>query len=208
MASDWWWGLAFLVGLAAGFQGVYEKFATDAFAALKTAPGFFYLLTRGAVPVGVFYLNKATNVVGGPSWIQALVVGTSSEIVLRSRVYVKKSSNGPQDDILKGPLDLLRFYQNYLLDLACTGVARQRRAFVRKRLPNLPFAPLCQRLRDNLPAWTDTAARAEIETTMNTIATEFALAGSPPAKEDEYRYKLGYAVLNRVGKGAFNTFFG
>jgi hypothetical protein len=81
-----------------------------------------------------------------------LACGTGAEVVLRSRVYVKQAQkDGSPEEFLRGPFDLLRWYQNLFLEAISNPLAESRRRFVGKNLPKeIDFLALCDRVLNNI----------------------------------------------------------
>ncbi|HLF84065.1 MAG TPA: hypothetical protein VI837_07830 [Blastocatellia bacterium] len=148
--------VAFVIGGLAGFQGVYERYRKDSPKASTTLPGFFYLLTRALFPAGIFAGLYASRLVESNLLVTALGCGTGAELFLRTKIFIKQEQKGPGniEDLLKGPLDLLRWYQNLLLEAASTSLAQSKKAFVDKHLPAaVPFQDLCERVLRNIEAY-------------------------------------------------------
>ena len=171
----------------------------------------FYLLTRGAVPAVIFAALYHYQVIESKLLLQALACGTGTEIILRSRVNVKGvQKNDSIEELLRGPLDLLRWYQNLLLKSTDSRLARSNIRFVRRHLPkgaDFPF--LCDRILNNIGAWPDPQAMTDVETEVNKLRAEFKEeqqeGSSTVALEQKYRLKLGYLILNKVGRNGFKT---
>jgi hypothetical protein len=95
MDLDYLWGfLSFLIGLAAGYQGVYERYGRDSPGASCVLPGFIYLSSRGAVPALTFILLYGSGAINTYLFLYALACGTGIEVVLRSTFYVKQVQRG------------------------------------------------------------------------------------------------------------------
>lgn len=204
--------LSFLVGLLAGFQGVFERYKKDSLRASFTSPGIFYLFTRGAVPALIFAGLYSNRIIETKLWLQALACGTGAEVVLRSRVYVKQAQREGAniEELLRGPFDLLRWYQNLFLESIAGRLAISRKKFVEGSLPKeINFLDLCQRLRNNVGAWPDPQAVSVIEAAVNKLKEEFDTErqkGIQPGElEQKYRLKLGYLILNLAGENGFKT---
>ncbi len=152
-------GVPFVVGLLAGFQGVWQRFQYDAFRALKTPPGTAYLLSRGVVPLGLFwglYTHRALSSTDASSWGLAVGCGVGSEAILRAKVYVKTDQQGA--DSYAGLFDLLKFYQDLCLEAAASWLARWRKALVSRSMNNGPAFPnVLGRVRQNLQGLNDPA---------------------------------------------------
>src|SRR5206468_13045415 len=124
------------IGILAGFQGIYERFKRGALRAAISLPGLFYLLTRGGLPYAVFLIAWYKRFVVDNIWFWAMVNGAGTEAFLRARVYVKQTgADGKTEELLKGPFDLLKWYQNLFLDLADDAVGRSRLNWVKRTIP-------------------------------------------------------------------------
>lgn len=160
--------VAFIIGGLAGFQGVYERYKKDSPKASTTLPGFFYLLTRAAFPAGIFAGLYGSGLIESKLLLTALACGTGAELFLRTKVFIKQEQRGPGniEDLLKGPLDLLRWYQNLFLEAASTSLAQSKKAFVDKQLPDdVGFRDLCERVFRNMEAYDPPppALKSEVE---------------------------------------------
>lgn len=160
--------VAFAIGSLFGLRDVYERYKKDYLKAATTLPGFAYLLTRGIFSAGVFSLLYARHLVENNLLISALACGTGAELFLRSKIFIKQEQKGPGniEDLLKGPLDLLRWYQNLFLEAASTSLAHSKKAFVDKHLPHdVGFRDLCERVFRNMEAYDPPppALKSEVE---------------------------------------------
>lgn len=202
---------AFLIGGLAGFQGVYERYRTDSAKASTTLPGFSYLFTRAVFPAGVFAVLYGTRAVETNLAIIALACGTGSELFLRSKVYIRQEQGpGNIEELLKGPLDLLRWYQNLFLEAAASGLADRRKKFLKKHLPPTEGVQvLYDTVLNNMDAWPDQQLMTDLKAEVEKLVKEFnekALAGgSDDQLEQKYKFKLGYLIYNRVGAKGFKT---
>lgn len=148
--------VAFVIGGLAGFQGVYERYKKDSPKASTTLAGFSYLLTRALFPATLFGGLYAARLIDSKLFVTSLACGTGAELFLRTKIFIKQEQKGPGniEDLLKGPLDLLRWYQNLFLEAASTGLAQSRKAFVDKHLPaSAKFHDLCERVLRNIEAY-------------------------------------------------------
>jgi hypothetical protein len=203
---------AALVGLLSAFQGIYERYRIDSLRAASPAPGILYLITRAAVPGLLFYAAYAYKLVSG-DWLvlKALGLGAGTEVVLRSKIYVKETANDAAqfEELLKGPLDLLRWYQDLFLTLAAARLAKARKSFIDRNLPaGGGFTDLCTEVLNNLGAWPSAGERAELETDVNNLQQKYTAEknlGANGQLDRKYRLKLGYLILGRVGKSGFKT---
>lgn len=158
--------VAFVIGGLAGFQGVYERYKKDSSKASTTFPGFFYLLTRALFPAAIFAGLYAYRLVESNLLVTALACGTGAELFLRTKIFIKQEQKGPgnTEDLSKGPLDLLRWYQNLFLESASTNLAQSKKAFVGKHLPaTIPFQDLCERALGNIEAYNPPLPDLKIE---------------------------------------------
>jgi hypothetical protein len=126
-----------------------------------------------------------------------------------------KQAEGPRgrvEELLKGPLDLLRWYQDFVLvELVPTKLASKRRAFVKKHLPEGSLLELSNILRNNLGAWPDASGVARLEEAIrkrnDEYTAEMAAGTNGTLLEEKYRLKIGYDVLDICGKSLFKTLF-
>lgn len=204
--------VAFAIGGLAGFQGVYERYKKDSPKASTTFAGFAYLLTRAVFPAGIFAGLYGSQVVQTNLLVSALACGTGAELFLRSKIFIKQEQKGTGnvEDLLKGPLDLLRWYQNLLLEAASTSLAQSKKTFVEKHLDHaVEFQDLCERVFKNMEAYDPPPAdlKAEVEKLKEEFEKKKAAIGSadPARLEQQYRVKLGYLVVHHAGRKGFNT---
>lgn len=204
--------LSFLVGLASGFQGIYDRYQKDAPRAARTRAGFAYLLTRGAIPALVFVILYNAQLVKDYLWAQSLAYGTGIEVILRTKIYVKEvqKEGGGIEEVLRGPFDLLRWYQNFLLEYMAGDLAEFRRKIVESSLPaGTSFLILCNRVLNNLDAWPDPQIRVGVTTAVDELKDAFnkeqASGIKPGDLNRKYQLKLGYAIINRVGQGGLTV---
>lgn len=209
MSSDiGWTALAFIIGLAAGFQGIYEKYSNNTRGAVATLPAALYLLTRGAFPAALFFASIGQELLKMPLGVQALAVGAGSELFLRSSFYVRQAQvDGKTEALLKGPLDLLRWYQNLLLDAAGPGANRRRRRFLEENLPVGDFAALSNTILMNLGALNDPAQRTKVSVELQRLRQEFAGQTQTPELDAIYRRTFAYFILD-LGEANFMALLG
>lgn len=205
--------LAFAVGVLAGFQGVYERYQKDSIAGALTFPGIFYLFTRGALPALVFISLYASNLIEDNLWAMSLACGTGAEVVLRLKLYIgeKQTGNGGFEEILRGPFDLLRWYQDRFLEWIADWLAGSRKDFVKNQLPQgVLFADLCQTVLDNCLAYPSPQIVSKVKEEINRLKIEYAAAiqksTSTNVVEKSSCSELGYVILNAAGKTGFKTF--
>lgn len=203
-----WALLSFAIGAAAGFQGLYQRYPHSARAAVFTVPAGLYLLSRGALPASFFCSSvvTATRQWAFSPWVWSAIVGASAEIVLRSQYYVMQTGAGAKRrDLTKGPLDLLRWWENMFLTWAGTGACRRRLRLMNRCLPAGTFPQLCHTVRTNLPALSDPTLAAEIDAAMTRLRKEYDAGPKDTDWEEEFRHKLGFLVLDKTNESVFRT---
>lgn len=176
--------------------------------AALSLPGSVYLLTRGLLPGCIFAALYHYGLIQSHLFLYALALGVGAETVLRSQILIKQSTkeSGGIDELIKGPLDLLRWYQDIFLTAISTKDARKAQDFVKTNLPSEDFKPLSQRVRDNAAAFNNPIAG--LEDAIVKLVKEFDKdAADAGTKNARYRLKLGYTVLRIAGKENFKTLF-
>ncbi len=200
---------AFVIGGLAGFQGVYEKYNRDSLKASFTLPGFSYLLSRAAFPTVVFAGSYAFGFIESYLLFAALACGTGAELFLRTKIFIKQGPTGAGvEDLLKGPLDLLRWYQNLFLDAAASGLAERRKNFLKANMPREDtFQFLYDRFLKNMDASPNQADMAKLKVEVDLLKTECEAKNVQGGSDldQKYKFKLGYLILNEVGSKGFKT---
>ena len=139
-------------------------------------------------------------------FFMALAFGVGAEVFLRSQFLVKQTTgpNGGIDDLLRGPLDLLRWYQDQCLTYVDTARAQQRQD-CKRNLPKGDFLTLCARVLTNLDAYRNQipALRRRLED----LKTDYEETDKSQSTDDIYRLKLGYTVLHAAAERGFRTLF-
>jgi hypothetical protein len=215
---DWHYlyaAIAFAVGLLTGFQAIYNRYPTEPLSSTFTLPGMSYLTSRGALPALVFVVLYYQHVIQGNFFLYSLGIGTGAELFLRTQILIKQTPKpgGGLDDLVKGPLDLLRWYQDLFLISIETKRAATRQKFVRDNIPQLDFKELCNRVLDNVENFYNEAfkeKKLELETSVKKLKEAFDADTSEPdpaRKNERFCRKLGYVVLRTVGEANFKTLF-
>jgi len=205
--------VSFSVGFLAGYQGLHDRFKKDSWTALRTSQGLIYTLSRGFVPGVLFVFLYATRFISANAVLWALGLGAGSETFLRTKFYIKEEQkDGGSIDLMKGPFDLLHWYQNLMLEEAATSLTASRKKFVKSNLPqDVHFLSLCERVMENLEAYPQDqqAIMQAIEAEVGKSRAKFneAVAGEhdPDKVNKKYCELLGYKVLNHAGKRGFKT---
>lgn len=203
--------LAFAVGAAAGFQGIYQRYEKDSGRAAGTFWGVVYLLSRAIVPavvfVGLFRSRLDTPFLP----LYALGCGVGAEALLRTQFYIKsaKTPEGAFQEIFKGAFDLLRWYQGFFLQSIAGGLAAIRQRTVRRALPEgQNFRGLVAVFDKNATGYPDPPAIADLQGKVRALETEYnakAAEGQNSNLDEQYRHKLGYIILNAVGRKGLKT---
>jgi hypothetical protein len=205
--------LSFSVGLLAGFQGIYDRYKRDSLHTLYTSSGIIYILTRGIIPAIIYLVLYGTGVIESRLAIWALGCGTGAELILRMKFYIKEEHTDVGSiELLRGPFDLLRWYQNYFLESIADSLAESRKRFVILHLPaNMDFEDLCDRVFDNLNAYPPDQQhiiRATEDVTKKLkeeFEAEIQSGVDRAILNQKYKLKLGYSVLNCTGQRGFKT---
>jgi len=153
MGAYWWTLLAFGIGVLAGFQGIHTRYPLHSFALLAKPPGFLYLLTRGAAPSCVYCGVVAAGRLPFLAPLFAMSVGASLEAVLRARVFIRETQkpDGSMDELLFGPFNLLKWYQDFMLTRMGVYVGDFKKRCARDmQPPNVTLQELCDRIEDRL----------------------------------------------------------
>lgn len=200
--------VAFAVGTLSGFQAIYNRYPTEPLSSAATVPGGIYLLTRGGMPAIIFAVMYYQKTLSAYPFLSSLFIGAASEVVLRSQILIKQTAKqgGGIDELVKGPLDLLKWYQDLFLVAIETKRAAKRQEFVKKHMPTGDFRTLATRVLDNKEAFRD--GKSELEQAVNKLMKDFETdANEASVKNERYRQKLGYLVLRAVGQSNFKTLF-
>ena len=208
--------LAFVLGLAGGFQSIYVKFGSDAPRVLTTITGWIYWLSRGAVPVVAYLGWRGVQTVSHDSFWQAALCGIGSEAVLRSRFYLgeRKTAGGKVEEVVKGVFDLLNWYQVLCLKTSGNKLASERKNFIATLMAGeTDFLQLCQRARSNAGAWAIEDEKQELLKLVADFEKDFRKAVVGQTGDElkgthiAFIKELGYAAMRMVGRGSLKTFF-
>lgn len=203
---------SFGVGVVAGLQGISGAYGKNLGRAWRTPPGLAYLAIRGVVPAVVFVSLYGAGKIDQPLSLWALVLGAGVEVALRSTFFVGQTqrAGGSVEDLLKGPLDLLRWFQNLFLESIDDSLARAKIDFVRKHLPQgLDFPELWTRATNRLIAFQNEQTKGTVTALLQQIKGEYdaEIARGLVATDidQKHREKLGLLILNKTGEGGFKT---
>ena len=202
-----------IVGLAAGFQGIAERYEEEASLALGTRPAVLYLLSRGFVSAIVFYALYSLNFIQTKFSLLIILYsaacGVGSEAFLRSRITIKGGGKPDtvSEELLWGPFNLLKWYQNYWLKEIGKHLPGRRLKVFNKYVPRaMSLAALCDRVQANLPALTDEQERKRIEEGLANLKLRHDPmknpGDSPESKmeiERRYRTELAYLIYHTSG---------
>jgi hypothetical protein len=209
--------VSFLVGGASGFQGMYETYRKDSPRVAITPTGFLYLVSRGALPAILFLLLYSRKIIDNNFFLWALACGTGVELILRSKISIKQTQvqEGNIQELLRGPLDLLRWYETLFLDYAAPAIGEKRKQFIERNLPRQEFLVIYREIQNNTYAWPQEITRREIEGALDKLKAEFendlAKIVNPGNDkiiiEQRHRLLLGYKLLDIVGQRGFKILF-
>ena len=194
---------AFVIGAAAGLQGIHGRYRNDLFGAASSPFGSLYLVTRGFVPAGIFGGLYATGLIQNGLWWQALVCGAGAETFLRLKVQIT-------DEKARGPFDLLQWFQNLFLEQIAGRLAERRKELMQEELPeNVSYLDLCNTVKMNLGAWPNPDERRAIEKYVNENLARFqanqVTAQDKDRLDKQHKHQLGYFILNKTGKKGLRT---
>ena len=203
--------LAFVFGMIASFQSIYENFPSESSVAFKTTSGYVYFAIRGAVPLLAFlFLFETQNIPNAlPPLLAALLCGVGAEAFLRANFYIKE---GQDEDILRGPFALLEWYQNFFIKKMGESRANMRKRFVIKNMRN-SFLESYRSAKDNLDALAggevDIGALREkldaLKTSYDQEVTGVSGQAVLAEKNRKYQMRLGYMLLHEVGRKQFKV---
>jgi hypothetical protein len=200
-----------LVGLLSGFQGVYERYEEDSYRAARTSPGILYLLTRGIFPAAVYLALYSSKMLPHPLWFWSLVCGTAgTELILRTKIFIKedRSPEGVPRELMYGPLDLLRWYQNLFLKNIRKYLPTFRGEDILESLNETlkdvkSFPVMCQKVEDKLYLYeSEPEIQAAIVQDLNKCRADYnakVQAGAVTQEQDKViQHKLGYSIMHHV----------
>lgn len=198
---------SFLVGLAAGFQGIAERNPKEAGLVLRTTWAVAYLLTRGLFPaivfVGLYYSTLIE--VKRPILLIAYsaVCGVGAEVILRSKISITAGGRpGTIDESSRGLFDLLKWYQNYFLTQMGKQLPGKRLGVVNRYLPKMSFPSLCDRVLAQLPALSDEQERKRIDYGLTNYRQNYTEEMKDPKGQDlelKYRTLLAFLIYHSEG---------
>ncbi len=195
-ASYAWASLAAFFGLAAGFQGVYQRYENGAFSGATTLPGFLYLTSRAFIPASVFVILLARATITDNLWLWAMATGTSTEAVLRARFFLKKNEKQPDEDVLWGPFDLVKWYQELALSSIGARLSARNINRVERLLRGITsFEAFARRTLARLDGLTSGALRDELQEEITRLLAQFAKATA--LDKDATRCSQLMYLLNR-----------
>jgi len=209
--------VSFAVGFLAGFQGVYERFRADSLKAAGTVYGLLFLFSRGAISAIVFETFPSPMFLTDHLLWRALLYGAGVEVILRSKFYLKRISTGEGnfEDLIRGPLDLLRWYQDFFLISIENNFVRPRisRAVLASARYQT-FPEMWRAFEQNIGAFPQNrpdvlgAKKAVLGLMSKYLEDIKKTGGSIDASSDKkYRYQLCYFVEGFLGRDAFETIF-
>jgi hypothetical protein len=208
-----------VVGVIAGFQGIYERFQSDSWKAAFTRWGILYLGTRGALAAAAYFAVPLIPVLMQPPLLRAFVAGAGAEAILRSTFYVKRTKKKGTDtlkEIVGGPFDLLRFFQDFILttieDNARWGTISLVEGIAERWKS---FSEMCIVVDRKLFAWREDKdvaialrkAVASLRDRFNSDVRRTDGTVDPMVVDREYRCQLCYKVQESLGEKGLSQFF-
>lgn len=113
------------------------------------------------------------------------------------------------EEVLRGPLDLLKWYQDLLLGLAAARLAEIRRKFIDKYLPSdRSFEDWCVEASNNIINWPDEKQRDKFDSALSTLQAKYFNEKKPGKNgqlDQKYKLKLAYLAYEEFGKRGFIT---
>jgi hypothetical protein len=207
--------IAFLGGVAAGILGIYERFREDSWKVSLTFLGQLYILSRGLLPSAVFVIVSATSLLKDQPLLRAVLCGVCSEAFLRSKFYVKRVAKGAGnfEDLVRGPLDALRWYQDQFLTPIEGNLAKSKIQRVETIVSRWnTFTQMHERFEDRIFAWPQ-AKITELKKAVTTLNAQYSeevqkIGGRiDPAVDEKFRYRLYYMIFEHLGKDAIEVIF-
>jgi hypothetical protein len=182
-----------------------------------TLYGILFLSSRGAIAALVFEtLPSPTFLIDHSLW-RALLYGAGVEVILRSKFYFKRVSTteGNFEDLIRGPLDLLRWYQDFFLTSIENNFVKpriSRAALAAARYQTFP--EMWRSFEQNIGAFPQTrqdvvSAKKAVATLMTKYHEDMERSGGAidGSSDKKYRYQLCYIVESFLGKDAIETIF-
>jgi hypothetical protein len=204
-ASYAWAILAALFGLAAGFQGVYQRYDKESFSGATTLPGLLYLGSRAVIPAGVFTILLARETITENLWLWAMATGTSTEAVLRTRFFLKKDEKNPDQDVLWGPFDLVKWYQELALSSIGSRLSARNIKHVEQFLHLITsFDAFSQRTLARLNGLTSAAVRDELTTEITKLRADYT-SSTAPERDAIFSTTLMYLLNRKLPRQEFDA---
>jgi hypothetical protein len=209
--------VAFVIGVLAGFQGIYERFRKSSWDACRTLLGVLYLLTRGLFAAIVYGTVSATPFLTDHPFWRALICGAGAEVVLRSKFYVKRIDKGAGnfEDLIRGPLDLLRWYQDLFLTTIEDNKVKPKIRKVQQIVSRWNSFPLMhERFEERILGFKRTLPEViELKKAVANLNAKYRddcqkAGGKLDSSLDRnYRYRLCYTIDDSLDEKGLNTIF-
>jgi hypothetical protein len=154
---------------------VYQRYDKESFAGATTLPGLLYLGSRAVIPAGVFTILLARETITDNLWLWAMVTGTSTEAVLRTKFFLKKDEKNPDQDVLWGPFDLVKWYQELVLTSIGPRLSARNIRPVEQLLRLITsFDAFAQRAFARLNGLTNATVREELSTEISKLRADYS----------------------------------
>jgi hypothetical protein len=201
-----------VVGLASGFQGIAERYTSEASLAVRTTPAVLYLLSRSVVSSLGFLLLYSQGYIQTTSPLRILAYsascGLGAEAVLRSKFNFTGGGKQDPDDkeLLFGVFDGLKWYQDRWLQRIGIHLTSKRLKVFNKFVPKgMGLTALCNRVETNLPALKDENERKTIREGLTNLKAKYAdltqFTGTPEEIELRHRIELGSLIYDSTAGG-------
>ena len=138
-----------------------------------------------------------------------MIWGLGSESVLRAKFYLgtRTTPDGKQDDILKGVLDLVDWWQQFALAKASIALADSKQTMVnRLTASEMDCRTFCQRVKNHAASLDDQQRIAVVAKTDELLAVFQQNGGKSltPDQQRDLNRELCYGLLKLVGKRGLN----
>ena len=199
--------LAFLIGLLAGFRGIYERFPQNSIKAAFTLSGLIYLVTRGALPALIYCVLYYKQVIVANLLPQAIGIGLGAEAFMRSKFLIIEAKDGAPE-LAKGPLDLLLFYQNFFLKQIALKFSGENITLIETTFADpVSFPDLCEKIITTAEAY-DAELKNNIINAVTELKNGYETKKADPAQNTGNLDKmsarlLGYRIIEIAGPDIF-----
>jgi hypothetical protein len=202
---------SFIIGLAAGFQAIIERYEKEATLAVFTPPAIFYLLTRGLFATVLFIVLWHLNYIVQPTLpgvyllLYSVGCGAVEEAIVRTRIsLIGVGKPNINEEFLRGPFDLVKKYQDFFLTETGKFIPGKRLRYVYRFIPRgISFKSLCERIQSNLPALTDSDVKNRIKEGLVNLKQRYKNEANRGADtsvlERRYQVEVAFLIYDSAG---------